>query len=153
MMAKQDVGREKGIPAPVRQLSGREREVATIVYAEGRATANEVLAKLSAPLTNSAVRTMLARLVAKGVLARHGGGKGRSQQCVYVPALIDSDVRRMAIMRLANEHFEGSLLNLAITVADLLEDRRPATVGPIPASASPIIPKYQFFPSVTNAGR
>ena len=54
----------------IRHLARRERQVAERVGWIGEASAEEVRAALPDPLSNAAVRSMLRRLVAKGLLAR-----------------------------------------------------------------------------------
>ena len=66
----------------VERLARREREVAEAVYALGEASAGEIASCLSDPLSNSAVRSMLGRLEAKGVL-RH---RRKGRKFYYRPA-------------------------------------------------------------------
>jgi predicted transcriptional regulator len=50
-------------------LSRREREIMNVLFAAGnRATAEDIRTRLSNPSSSSAMRTMLARLEAKGFL-------------------------------------------------------------------------------------
>jgi predicted transcriptional regulator len=51
-------------------LSRREREIMEIIYAKGRATAQEVMAAMERPPTYSSVRSALSLLEARGRL-RH----------------------------------------------------------------------------------
>ena len=53
---------------PYNKLSRRERQIMDIVFSQGEATAQDVLAKLPNPPSYSAVRTMLSRLVKKECL-------------------------------------------------------------------------------------
>lgn len=103
------------IPPQVQKLLRRERELATIVYVCGPLSAKGVGARLSAPISNSAVRSMLNRLVQKGILNRtpSGGGTG----FLYVPAI----TAESALRQLSEEHFDGSLLNTAIALIALLK--------------------------------
>lgn len=110
---------------PLTRLAGREREVAGIVYAFGRGiAADEVRHALVVPLSNSAVRSMLTRLVAKGVLAARRDGK----RFLYHPALADAGARQAAILRLAQDYFAGSLAEAAMAVLALARRRRPAAL-------------------------
>lgn len=108
------------LPMQVQRLAVREREVAAIVYANGATTANEVQKRLSDEISNGAVRSMLVRLVAKGILARRWGKRGRGQNFIYTPAITSDDLKHDAIKRVTVEYFNGSLVDVAITVADLL---------------------------------
>ena len=112
---------EASIPQQILALAPREREVATIVYGQGASTAKDVESCLSADLTNGAVRSMLCRLVAKGVLKRRWGSRGRGHQFIYMPALTAEDVKRKALRMLADRYFEGSLLGVARTALSLVE--------------------------------
>lgn len=105
------------LPHEVEHLLWREREVATIVYRLRAATANEICGSLSSPLHNASVRSMLNRLVAKGILKRTLSGKA----FVYLPALTSSDSRTLALRRFADDHFAGSVLQAARTMRGLLE--------------------------------
>lgn len=107
-------------PIEVEQLQWREREVAVIVYRLRAATANEVCAKLSARLRNASVRSMLNRLVAKGILKRTLSGRA----FVYLPALTSRDSRTLALRRFADDYFAGSVHVAARTMRSLLEAPR-----------------------------
>lgn len=111
------------MPYAVRQLPAREREVAVAVYTLGGCTAKQVQSRLSDPISNGAVRSMLTRLVAKGVLLRRWGNRGRGNGYVYFPALTTSGIRQTAIRQLSEGYFGGSLENLAEEVSKLLHDR------------------------------
>ncbi len=108
------------LPPQVRALANREREVATIVYRRGASTAIDVENRLSPRITNAAVRSMLVRLIKKGILVRERGTRGRGQQCVYLPAITLPDVKERAIRELAGRYFEGSLLTLALEALDFM---------------------------------
>jgi predicted transcriptional regulator len=110
---------------PLARLAEREREVAGIVYACGRGiSADEVRLALSDPLSNSAVRSMLTRLAAKGLLTTRKAGK----KFLYLPALADEAARDAAILRLAQDYFAGSLAEAAMAVLTMARRRRPATL-------------------------
>ena len=93
-------------------LRRREREIATIVYRSRAATAEEVVKALSAPLDNASVRSMLNRLVAKGILKRTMSGTA----FVYLPALTTADSRLRALRQFADDFFDGSLDRAAQTI-------------------------------------
>ena len=114
-------GRFGWLPPQVRSLADREREVATIVfYRRGASTAIDVENGLSPRITNAAVRSMLVRLIKKGILVREQSTRGRGQQCVYLPAITLPDVKERAIRELAGRYFEGSLLTLALEALDFM---------------------------------
>src|SRR6476660_9278756 len=108
------------LPQEVERLLWREREVATIVYRLRAATANEVCDNLSSQLHNASVRSMLNRLVAKGILKRTMSGKA----FVYLPALTSSDSRTLALRHFAEDYFAGSVHQAAQTMRALLEAHR-----------------------------
>lgn len=112
------------LPLAVQQLASREREIATIVHIHGAATAKEVEAELRPPLSNSAVRVMLSRLVEKGILTRCGGRKGGgSREAIYLPAGSAGKLRQRALKELSDQYFDGSLLDVAATALRILKTR------------------------------
>lgn len=100
----------------LQRLPPREREVAEAVIAGGEAAAADVLQRISGPMSNSAVRSMLRRLEAKGVLRKRSEGK----RYLYRPALGDPEVRELLVRRLAEQHFGGSLPDLAAELARIM---------------------------------
>lgn len=125
---------------PLARLAGREREVAEIVYSCGRGiTAEEVRLSLSDPLSNSAVRTMLCRLTAKGILTYR---KATGKTFAYLPAVTDEAAREAAILRLAQDYFAGSLGEAAMTVLSLARRRRAAPLHrAVPMLEAPMRPR------------
>lgn len=107
------------MPPEVEKLAERERQVATLVYSRGACTAKQVQAQLSPQISNGAVRSMLVRLVAKGVLRRHHGRRGRGQEFVYVPRITPTHVKVVTLKTLADQHFDGSLFHLAVMALEL----------------------------------
>lgn len=120
----------EGPPQVVLNLAPAEREVALLVYQLGGCTAKDVQDRLDKQITDATVRTMLRRLMKKGIIARQRGGSYKT--FVYIPALTNEFVRQSAIIHLARAYFSGSLPELAIAVEDLLNvnasaaSRRPA---------------------------
>src|SRR4051794_11151281 len=109
------------VPPQVEALVGREREVALLVYERGRCTAKDFETLLTPPIpTNGAIRSMLVRLTRKGVLKRHWGGRGRSREFLYVPAITPVHVRQGAIQQMAQEHFDGSIVDVILEAVQLL---------------------------------
>lgn len=110
------------LPAAVQKLAAREREIATLVFMHEIMTAKEVEAELSVPLSNSAVRIMLNRLVEKGVLRRYGGRKGGgSSEALYSPAMAAGKLKQRAVKELSEQYFDGSLLDVAATALRILK--------------------------------
>lgn len=100
------------IPPQVEQLAWREREIASIVYRFGYATAKDVEAELSQSVSNGAVRSMLVRLVRKGILRRRPGKRGAGCADVFIAALSIDHARTRALAKLADDFFGGSLFEL-----------------------------------------
>ena len=95
-------------------LPRREREVVEVLYACGEATADDVRRALDDPPGPSAVRTLLARLEAKGCAAHREVG----QRYVYRATAPKAEVARAALRRLVDVMFGGSA---AVATAALLE--------------------------------
>ncbi len=121
-----DDGRESGrvaTPSLVLKLAPGERMVASLVYRRGGCTVKEVQARLPKTLTTATVRTILRRLERKGIIWRRRKGSYRTH--IYLPAITNEYVRERALMRLAQEHFEGSLPSLATTLVHLMGGQLP----------------------------
>lgn len=104
------------LPAELVRLFPRERELALIVYRLGLATAIDVERSLADPLSNAAVRTILNRLAAKGILARQ---KCRGRRLfLYAPALTEALALERTTRILCNDLCGGSLAALAQSVSD-----------------------------------
>lgn len=91
------------------KLPRREREVLEILHRLGKATAASVRAELGDDLSDSAVRTLLTRLEAKGAVRRDG----ESPPFVYASVQRPSDVRASALRQLVDNLFEGSGVSAA----------------------------------------
>ena len=102
----------------IKRLPPREREVADIVFTSGEASAREVMDALAVLISNSAVRSMLRRLEAKGVLQSKWSGN----KLLYSPSSTVLNARDSALRRVAADYFEGSLYSLA-TYVSAMEDR------------------------------
>ncbi len=108
------------IPPQVEGLAWRERQVASIVYRRGFATAKDVEFELLDKLSNGAIRSMLLRLVRKGILERQPGKRGAGCSDIFVAALSVEHARKRAIAKLADQFFHGSVEEFAsfvVTVA------------------------------------
>src|SRR5262245_27371815 len=90
---------------PTPKLSRREREIMDVLYALGdNAAAEEIRERLSDPPSYSAVRAMLAKLEAKGVI-RH---RTEGLRYVYSPVTSRTTAQKKAVSNLMNVFFEGS---------------------------------------------
>ena len=107
---------EAKVPREIALLIGREREIGVLIYRAGRSTANEVRAGLSKTISNPAVRSMLNRLVRKGILGRTTEGNAY----VYFAALTVSQSRKDALRQFANDHFGGSVHEAKRAMEELL---------------------------------
>ena len=114
------------IPPQIEQLSWREREVAMVVYRFGYATARDVEAQLGGEVSNGAIRSMLVRLVRKGLLLRRRGGRGAGRRDLFIAALSVDHARSRALSRIADEFFEGSLSQLRQYVLSAAEGQNAA---------------------------
>ena len=87
------------------KLSRREREIMDVLYALGdSAAAEEIREKLSDPPSYSAVRAMLAKLEAKGVI-RH---RAEGLRYVYSPVTSRTAAQKKAVSQLMRVFFGGS---------------------------------------------
>ena len=86
-------------------LSRRERQIMDVIYAEGEATAVQVLAGLADPPSKTAVRTLLRILEEKGHL-KHAL---RGREYVYQPKKPRLRAGRSAFQRVLSTFFDGSL--------------------------------------------
>lgn len=103
-------------------LAPRERQIVDILYQREDATVTEVREALPDPLTASAVRAMLTRLQAKGIVERRGSERG----FVYAPRVPQSEATRSALSQVVNVFFNGSAVGAASALLDMsgpLNDR------------------------------
>ena len=87
------------------RLSRRERQIMSVVYSLGEATAVEVREGLSDPPSQTAVRTLLRILEEKG----HLGHTKRGRQHVYQPVRQRSGAGRSAFRGVLKTFFDGSV--------------------------------------------
>jgi predicted transcriptional regulator len=99
-------------------LPRREREIFEILCSAGQATAAQVRELMSDPPSYSAVRTMLARLEAKG-LASH---QTVDQAYVYKSVPRPATVRESALKQMVRTFFNGSAANAATALLGLSRD-------------------------------
>lgn len=87
------------------KLSRREREIMDVLYALGQdASAEQIRERLCDPPTYSAVRAMLVKLEAKGVI-RH---RAEGLRYVYAPVTSRTAAQKKAISQLMRVFFGGS---------------------------------------------
>ena len=87
------------------KLSRREREIMDVLYALGdNAAAEDIRERLTDPPSYSAVRAMLAKLEAKGVI-RH---RTEGQRYLYSPVTSRTAAQKKAVSQLMRVFFEGS---------------------------------------------
>jgi len=105
----------------IESLPRREREIFEIVCSAGEATAAEVRATMSDPPSHSAVRTLLARLEARGML-RH---RLADQAYVYKSAKQPAKIRESALRQMVKTFFDGSAANAATALLGLSKHLEP----------------------------
>jgi BlaI family penicillinase repressor len=87
------------------KLSRREREIMDVLYALGdTASAEDIREKLSDPPSYSAVRAMLVKLEAKGVIKHRAEGL----RYVYSPVASRTTAQKKAVSNLMRVFFGGS---------------------------------------------
>jgi predicted transcriptional regulator len=102
-------------------LSRRERQIMSIVYQLGRASAAEVLDQLEDPPSYSAVRAHLRILEEKGHLRHEQDGP----RYVYLPTLPRDRARLGALRQVLHTFFEGSASQAVAALLDSAD--RPIT--------------------------
>ena len=96
-------------------LPRRERELSELLCSAGEATAAELRAAMKDPPSYSAVRTLLARLEARGVI-KH---RTVDQAYVYKSAAQPAKVRETAMNQMVRTFFDGSAANAATALLGL----------------------------------
>jgi len=85
-------------------LSRRERQIMSIVYQLGRATAADVLGELENPPSYSAVRSHLRILEEKGHVRHEQDGP----RYMYLPTVAHDNAQRSALRHILQTFFNGS---------------------------------------------
>jgi len=85
-------------------LSRRERQILEVIYRNGRATANDVLAAMADAPTYTTVRGLLRVLESKGHV-RHEEEDGRY---VYIPTMSRSRAAKSVLRNVVSTFFDGS---------------------------------------------
>lgn len=94
------------------ELSKRERQIMDLAYERGTITATEMEAELPGGPSNSAVRSYLRALEAKGYLTHEGEGV----RFVYRPVRERAAVARVEAARLLRTFFGGSVSGVLATL-------------------------------------
>lgn len=121
-------------------LGPRQREIARIVYSQSAVTPREVQQRLSELRSLRVIRTLLDRLVSKGLVRRRA--TGRHREIVYIAAIPTPGVREAAIQKLVSERFGGSVALAAIALLEIakaesrLAEQPPRTMAAIRRRAS-----------------
>jgi predicted transcriptional regulator len=102
-------------------LPRREREIFEILCSAGEATAADVRKAMADAPSHSAVRTMLGRLEAKG-LVKH---RSVDQAYVYKSVPQASKVRESALKNLVRTFFDGSAASAATALLGLTQKLDP----------------------------
>ena len=102
-------------------LPRREREIFELLCSAGEATAAEIRAAMKDPPSYSAVRTLLARLEARGVI-KH---RVADQAYVYSSVRQPAKVRESALKSMVKTFFDGSAANAATALLGLTKSLSP----------------------------
>ena len=86
------------------ELTRREREVMNILYPAGALSAEEILARMADPPTNSAVRSILRVLQEKGHLRRSAVGR----KFLYTPTVSRQQARIGVLQQMVKVFFDDS---------------------------------------------
>lgn len=73
-------------------------------------------------VSNGSIRTMLGRLVRKGILKRRPSGYGKT--FLYVAAIGPAAVVEIALKRVAEDFYQGSIFKAAAAIHTYLAARR-----------------------------
>lgn len=103
------------------KLPPRERQIVDLLYARGPATVAELCQALPDALSASAVRAMLTRLEAKGVVAREASERG----FLYSPAVAEAAAKQSALKQIVRTVFGGSPIHAATALLGMSEKLTP----------------------------
>ncbi len=95
-------------------LARREREVMTILYRRGEATAKEIQDELVDPPSYSAVRALLATMIGKELVTT----RKDSRRYVYRATVSEKKAKKSALQQLLSTFFEGKPENLVASLLD-----------------------------------
>ncbi|MGB6132185.1 MAG: BlaI/MecI/CopY family transcriptional regulator [Acidobacteriaceae bacterium] len=103
------------------ELGELERDVLSIVWRRGDATADQVREEMERPLKDSTIRTVLRRLEEKGYLAHTLDNR----TFVYRPAESPQQVAGRAVQRIVDWFCAGSVEDLLVGMVDSKVVSRP----------------------------
>jgi len=106
----------------IESLPRREREIFEILVSAGEATAADVRERMADPPSYSAVRTLLGRLEAKGVVSH----RTHDQSYVYRSVPQRAKVRESALKQFVKTFFDGSAASAATALLGLTKTLEPA---------------------------
>lgn len=112
------------------QLPRREREIFEILCSAGEASAQQVRAAMAQPPSHSAVRTLLARLEARGLVAHRSDGQTYIYRSVPQPAT----VRETALRQMVKTFFDGSAAVAATALLGLSNKLEPEEIEALQAA-------------------
>jgi predicted transcriptional regulator len=102
-------------------LPRREREIFELLCSAGEATAAEIRSAMADPPSYSAVRTLLARLEARGLVSH----RAVDQAYVYKSVPQPAKVRESALRQIVRNLFDGSAANAATALLGLTRSLTP----------------------------
>ena len=105
-------------------LPRREREIFEILCGLGEGSAAAIRGAMTDPPSDSAVRALLARLVAKGLIAH----RTENQAYIYAPAARTDAVAENALQRLVQTFFHGSAASAATALLGMEPQLEPAEI-------------------------
>jgi predicted transcriptional regulator len=100
-------------------LSRRERQIMDVIYARGRATAQEVASGIPDPPSYSAVRALLRVLEGKGHLRHEQDGP----RYVFLPVVTRERASQSALRQLVRTFFDDSASQTMAALLDLKSRR------------------------------
>ncbi|MFL6752121.1 MAG: BlaI/MecI/CopY family transcriptional regulator [Sphingomicrobium sp.] len=106
------------LPPEVLALFPRMREIASVVYLSGGATAKEVHSRIEDGLTIYGIRTLLNRLATKGIVRRRRSG--RHTEVLYLPAIVTPELRQRVMRQFLERNFDGSVSSALQTISRLV---------------------------------
>jgi predicted transcriptional regulator len=105
----------------IAKLPRREREIFEILCSVREATAAEVRQAMADAPSHSAVRTLLARLEARGLVTH----RSEDQAYVYSSVPRPAEVRASALQQLVRTFFDGSAVSAATALLGISRDIDP----------------------------
>ena len=108
---------EPSLPDKSGRLGSREREVLSVIWEDGSATVQQVVARLSIPLAYTTVMTTLDRLFKKGLLQRIK----QDRAFLYSPAVSPDDVENLRARLLIDRFFDDGASSPDVLISCLVD--------------------------------